>query len=263
MRWSLLLLAACAPKLTTHRVGTLTISAASSADVKQTEAALVSASKEIDRVGGLRFPVRVSVLGSHVELENAVGRTGHTWLRAWSRFDEVLLQSPSTWATTEAELTTLFVHELAHCLMFQRSAKREDWRDKKVPFWFREGFALHVAKQGSTVPSLEDVSAFVLDNPTLNLLADAEKLSQAHFGPTYGMAFYAFTFLQRRYGADAPLRVMTAMAEGATFAVAFERTLTLEPVAFERDVATFIRLRAFRHGSRLKLERIEMPALPH
>lgn len=219
-------------------------------DVARVQAALAKATAPLTRWGGLEAPVTVYVVSTHDDLEAAVHRRGYGWLRAWARYDEVIVQAPSTWTERDEVLNELVVHELTHCLLFQRSGTRESWRDKQIPLWFREGMAILTAKQAYLYPSLEDSALWLQRNPTFDPFADGEALSAEHASEVYGIALHAFAFLERRYGAPRLEALMATMREGAGFERAFDRAVGIAPAVFLKDFGNYLRLRAFRGSGR-------------
>ena len=94
--------------------------------------AVPAAAKVLDRWGGLIEPVRITVVNSHWELEELVGRP-LPGISAWARRNQVVLWDPRWWPLppgVEAhgslaaqiratQVTDLLKHELTHSLMFQ------------------------------------------------------------------------------------------------------------------------------------------------
>jgi hypothetical protein len=219
-------------------------------DVDRVADALSTATENLTIWGGLELPVTVHLLPDHASLERAVRRPGFAWLRAWARFDDVLLQAPSTWAPTQEPLVELLTHELTHCLMFQRSGGADDWGRRGIPLWFREGMAVWTARQGDKYPTLEDISTWVAQHRELDTFRDGEALSRDFSGPVYGIAHHAFAFLTRRYGIDTVKRVMAHMKGGQSFHHAFTAAVGLTPKDFQRDFETYLRLKGFRDWAR-------------
>lgn len=213
---------------------------------------------KLERWGGLQGPVTIRVAPTHDELERAVGRNGFDWLRAWAQYDDLIIQSPGSWAGTDRDVDELVVHELSHCLLFQRAGTRQTWATKGIPLWFREGMATVTAEQGLRFPSLEDLADWLLRTGASDVFGQAEALSQTAYGQIYGLSFHAMRFLLRRYGDSAVTKTMEGMGSGSMFDAAFERAVGLAPRRFEADFLNYVRLRGFR-GFGLKLKpRIEL-----
>lgn len=219
-------------------------------DVERVSSALSAATGPLGIWGGLEQPVTVHLLPDHEQLERAVRRPGFAWLRAWARYDDVMLQAPSTWAPTQEPLVELLTHELTHCLMFQRSGGADDWGRRGIPLWFREGMAIWTAKQGDKYPTLEDASTWLAQHRELDAFKDGEALSRDFSGPVYGLAHHAFAFLARRYGVKTISAVMQHMKGGQDFSDAFTRAVGLTPRLFQRDFETYLRLKGFRDWAR-------------
>ena len=215
------------------------------------EPSLRAAAPELARWGALRSTVDIWVLPTHQRLEDAAARPNDPLLRAWARYDEVLLQAPASWAprpATPADLTELMVHELTHCLMFQLSGTQERWSDGQIPFWFREGMASITAHQGYRRMTLEALAQFYDAHPGVDPVTRPDPLDPAREDVLYSAAHHAFTFLLRRYGDRAPTAVLQTMGQGLAFAPAFERTLHLSAESFAEDFVRYVRLRGFRGG---------------
>lgn len=211
--------------------------------------ALQRASPGLERWGGLREPVTVNLVPTHADLEVAVRRPGFGWLRAWARYDDVVLQSPRTWSAvgaSDADVDELVLHEVTHCLLFQRSATRDTWLDREIPLWFREGMATWTAGQGYRFPSLDDLSRWLLAHPELDPFGDGERLSRDAFSQVYAAAFHAFAFLVQRHGEDSVKATLAQMAGGRPFATAFGAAVGQPLEAFVKQFLDFVRLGRFR-----------------
>lgn len=217
-----------------------------SVDERRVRSAIERVASRLDRWGGLEVPVTLHVTPTHDALERAVGRRGFDWLRAWAKYDELYFQAPSTWAPNDGQVEELVLHELTHCLLFQRSGTARDWTTKDIPLWFREGMALVTAEQGVGLPSLEDLADWVIANPELDVFKDADRLSRAAFSSVYGLSFHAVKFLLRRHGDALVLEVMRGLRQGQPFDEAFSKVAKTTPRRFEADFLNFLRFRGFR-----------------
>ncbi len=218
-------------------------------DVPIAARAVERAAPQLARWGPLDGPVTVYLARSHGDLESAVHRSGYPWLRAWARYDDVILQSPSAWpppGPSEADVDELLLHELTHCVMFQASAPKERWEDKHIPLWFREGMATWTAKQGYRFGSLEDLARFYAMNPGLDPIVEPEPLYQKQSDVAYSAAHHAFTFLVNRHGEEVVGRILKSMRVGRTFAQAFFDVTGLEERAFLVDFRHYVQWRGFK-----------------
>jgi hypothetical protein len=216
--------------------------AADRQSLEQLEAAVHSASARLAQWGGLTEPVTVYVLPSHRALEDAVNRPGHSWLKAWARYDEVFVQSPRTWSLFGAgqrEVDELMLHELTHSLMYQQASDRTHWRRKGIAPWFREGMASFVAEQGSRWSSPEDLSRFYGEHPSAPV-GDPDALTSSI---AYGGAHHAFTFLVRRRGVEGVRALLAAMKNGRSFDEAFAETVGVPQSVFLDEFRRELRLR--------------------
>ena len=256
--WLVLLGLGCAGPLGALRVEksldsgrfTLRSEEKSAADAQRIERAIGKASAGLGRWGGLKEPVTVFIVSSHDDLEAAVHRRGYAWLRAWGRYDDVIFQAPSTWTTKDEPVEQLVLHELTHCLLFQRSGTRTTWLEKKIPLWFREGMAVSTAGQASLYPSLEDSALWLQRNPGVDAFRDGETLSADQSAEMYGLALHAFDFLERRYGKERIEALMATMRGSADFEAAFAQAIGVPVERFQKDFENFLRLRAFRGAGR-------------
>jgi hypothetical protein len=214
---------------------------------QQISTALRHAGPQLSMWGVLGVPVVVTVEPSHDALERAVDRRGYGWLRAWARYREVFVQSPRTWgllAADQGAVDELLTHELTHCLMYQLAAGESDWSTRGIPLWFREGLASFTAGQGYRRGTLESLATFY-DAGRGDPIAQGEALYQRQSEVVYGAAHLAFTFLVQRYGIEAVRALLARMHAGAGFDAAFAQAVGLSRTAFERDFATYVRLRGF------------------
>jgi hypothetical protein len=224
-------------------------------DEQRTERSLQRSSEGLFRWGTLEHRVSVFLLASHPLLEAAVHQYDYDWLRAWARYDEVFLQTPSSWAgagPNATELDELVLHELTHCLMFQLAATKESWLSKEIPLWFREGMATWTANQGYKWPTLEDLARFYEQNPGADPVRSPDGLYQHSNAVVYGAAHHAFTFLIRSQGQEAVHRILAGMHQGRTFSKAFEATTGITVEAFAADFRHYVLWRGFRDGRRIQ-----------
>jgi hypothetical protein len=225
------------------------------ADADQTTVAraIERSAPKLARWGALKEPVAIWLLPTHRDLERASRRWGYDWLRAWAQYDDVLLQSPSSWGANDAALSELLAHELTHCLMYQRAGTPEDWPKKDIPLWFREGMATWTAEQSHRWLSLEDLARVYEEGSDADPIALAEALYQSKSAAVYSAAHYAFTFLVRRYGEGGVERILGAMAAGRLFPDAFRTAIGIDAAAFVAEFRRYVVWRAFRgDGRRLR-----------
>lgn len=227
------------------------------ADEARVRASVQRVAPRLDRWGPLDQPIIINIVPSHEALVRTVG-ADYDWLRAWAQFDSLILQAPRTWALNDTDLDELVLHELTHCVLFQRSGTASTWADRRIPLWFREGMATVTADQGLRYPSLEDLADWVTTNAEIDVFQDAERLSKASQAQVYGLAFHAMRFLLKRTGDARVLSLMKTMKGGADFDAAFTAVTGTPPRKFEADFLTFLRLRGFR-GFGLKVRPAHPP----
>jgi hypothetical protein len=205
----------------------------------------------LQRWGGLREPVVIKILPDHEALEDAVLRPGYRWMKAWARYDDVLVQAPQTWGllgATQREIDQLMLHELTHCVMYQRAANRTHWSRKQIPLWFREGMASVTAEQGYRWPTLEALARYLEQHPERDPVTAPEGLYQGESEIVYGAAHHAFGFLLKRYGESTVLSLLEQMSQGRVFADAFREAVGLTPETFAADFRRYVVWRGFREG---------------
>ncbi len=206
--------------------------------------ALLTAAPRVAVWGAFERPIEIRIYPTHEELEIAVGRRNYPWLRAWARYDEILLRSPRTFDLFErgsANLIELFTHELTHCLMYQRSAPKELWQavDRTIPIWFREGMASYTARQGHRRLSEARLAEW-RERTSRDPLGEAKALYQGDPSIAYAAAHWAFAFLVERYGAQRIRDLMDTMREGRSFGEAFTLIIGMEPKVFEQEYLRYL-----------------------
>ncbi|MCY1076688.1 hypothetical protein [Archangium lansingense] len=220
-------------------------------DATRIQQAVTEALPKLERWGALHEPVTIKVMPDHAALEAAVRQHGYVWLRAWSRYDEVFVQAPSTWSLTGAtqpQVNELLLHELTHSVMYQQSADRLGWSRKQIPLWFREGMASYTAEQAYRWVSLEEIARYFERSPESDPVGRPGDLYRDDSNLIYGVAHHAFAFLVRRYGEDSVRGLLREMKGGKEFPRAFESAIGLSPDAFVRDFTRYVRWRGFRGG---------------
>ena len=222
--------------------------------LSELQLALASAGKSLATWGALKVPVHVVVVPTHADLEAAVHHPGFGWLRAWARYDDVTVQSPQTWSALEPEqhaINEVITHELTHCLLFQRIGGPEDWFQRRIPLWFREGMASYTAKQEYRWWPLERLAQFYAAHPGTDPVTDGESLYRDQSDAVYSAAHHAFAFLVRRYGEEAVKEILNELgAANVGFPEAFQAAVGLPLTAFVDDFERYVRLRGFRAAER-------------
>ena len=211
---------------------------------RQIERSLERAVHTAERWGELSAPVLITIHPTHRDLE-AAARRDDAWLRAWARYASVDLQSPRTWssgAASDAQMTELLSHELAHCVMFQ-AVKRDGRPGRAIPLWFREGMASAAAGQEYGWVSPEAIRRLYLEDPpgggSEPLREDALAASGSPRGSepdlVYAAAARTFRSLLDRFGDEPVRRVMAGMSAGDGFSEAFRQATGISVQQFEGD----------------------------
>ena len=216
---------------------------------REVAAVIPSVLAHLDRWGTFEAPVTLRIHPSHRALEEAVGRIGYPWLRAWARYDTVDLQSPSSWnlqGASPAQVGELLTHELTHCLMYQRTGTPVTWIYKRIPLWFREGMASVTADQGYRRETAQHLSAYLHQHPGRDPLSDAEAMYQDEPDIVYGSAHRAFEFLVLRYGEGAVREVLVGLSRGEDFSAALRRTTSLGEEQLVREFLRYLRWEGWR-----------------
>ncbi len=178
----------------------------------------------VGKWGALGAPVIVRVFPDHESLIMAIGAHDYPWLRAWARYDEILLQSPRTWGIDyTTQLPELLTHELTHVVMYQRIAQSEDWEDQEVPLWFREGMASFTAQQGYRRSRPDEIGVSLRKQPDLNPFRPSPSMLRDHKDLVYNSGHWSFTYLVRSAGERRVVELMDQMRQGRKFDDAFAR----------------------------------------
>lgn len=222
---------------------------------QQVALSLARVAPELARWGPLTAPVELWLVPSHDGLEALVRRFGYDWLRAWARYDEVLLQAPRSWSiagASDGELDELLLHELTHCALYQRVGTKAEFpaKDRSIPLWFREGMASVTARQGLRWGTLEDLARALVRTDGLDPLLTPEALYRAESRPVYAAAHHAFAFLLRRAGKGQVEALLDTMQRGALFPQAFEQAIGLSPARFLAEFRRYVAWRGFRGRGR-------------
>jgi len=240
------------------------------AAAKQVRRALEAAVPRLDRWGGLRYPVTVTLHPTHEALEGAVHRQGYDWLRAWARFQTIDLQSPRTWGllgASEKKLDELVTHELTHCTMYQLAGDELSWMYKEIPRWFSEGVASFTAGQGYRYGGVQDLYEFYQEKipgsgdgvpgrtraaiavavQPGDPIVDPDPIYQDQSQIVYGAAHHAADFLVRRYGEARVLEIMRLMGSGLRFPAAFRQAIGITDAEFAADFRRYVVWQGWRN----------------
>ncbi len=224
--------------------------------------ALERAVPRLERWGGLRYPVTITIHPTHEALEDEVHRQGYDWLRAWARFQTIDLQSPRTWSffgASERKLDELVTHELTHCTMYQLAGDELTWMYKEIPRGFSEGVASVTAGQGYRYGGIEELFDFYQEKlpgsgdgvPTRGRspavvvqpgdpIVDPDPIYQDQSHVVYGAAHHAALFLIARYGEDRVLEVIRLMGTGLRFPAAFREAIGISDAEFAADFRRYV-----------------------
>ena len=190
--------------------------------------AMKHAVPKVSQWGRFREPLLIRIFPKHENLEQAIERRNYPWLRGWSRFDEILLQAPSTWGGVKLEkrVRELITHELTHVVMYQTIGDADDWYGKPIPFWFREGMASFVAEQGHFRLSRIELAAYYLGEGYVgDPISEAAKIVRTHPKEVYSVGHWMFSDLVEKVGREKIVRLMRTMRQGLTFREAWLETL--------------------------------------
>jgi hypothetical protein len=221
--------------------------------VAQVRRAIEKAGPRLAMWGVLRERVQVRVMPTHAALEEAVNRPGYGWLRAWARYGEIFIQSPSTWGVFGArdeDVAELMLHELTHCVMYQASGTASTWSRKGIPLWFREGMASWTARQAGRWMTLEALAAALERTPEADPVGAPEALYRTQDGLVYAAAHHAFTYLVRAHGEDKVRALLARMGEGTGFDRAFPEVFGTDERAFTAQFRAWLLGRRFRGMAR-------------
>jgi len=193
---------------------------------------------ELKAWGGLKYSVKVHVYATHNDLERAVGRHGYPWLRAWAKFQNIHIQTPSSWNgyRIEKRVCELVQHELTHVVMYQHVGDANNWYKKKIPLWFREGMASNVAKQGYRRMSKNAIQQYYRSPEFMgDPITDGDKLIKNNPKLVYSAAHWAFADLLETYGRQRIVLLIKLIGKGEKFRIAWEKTFGIKLLAFEKN----------------------------
>ncbi len=217
------------------------------------------AANVLSRWGGLPEPVTITVVNSHRELEEAVGRP-LPGISAWARRNQVVLWDPRWWPlppgvaehpalaaqVRRTQVIDLLKHELTHSLMFQRAGGSPSDPRERIPFWFREGMATVTAGEGAQWPPPESLAQWLAAHPGVDLLRGTGKIVRTDPAIAYGAAYHAFDFLDRRYGDATALRILDRMRVRKGFLEAFQEAVGISVESFATDFRRYLSWRGFQ-----------------
>ncbi|MEM1010369.1 MAG: hypothetical protein AAGJ35_15355, partial [Myxococcota bacterium] len=179
--------------------------------------------------------VHLYTLPSHRALEQAL-HTRLPWVRAWAKYDHILLQSPQTWKTRyyQWSLTKLLAHELTHVLMYQLCCRRRTWARQRIPLWFREGMASVTAQQQTLRYPLHQLRRTFQKRTGRAIYANLEnpRVWMHHQKLVYSYSHWMFTHLQKSVGIHRLRMLLEKMRQGMTFSSAFNQHTGLSERAF-------------------------------
>ena len=177
----------------------------------------------VGRWGALAAPLTVRLFPDHASLIEAVGGQDYPWLRAWARYDEVLVQSPRTWGIDYTrQLPELLTHELTHVVMYQRIAQAEDWEDRDIPLWFREGMASYTAQQGYRRGRPDEIGVALGKRPLVDPFEPTTATLRDHKDLVYNSGHWSFTYLVRTRGEEVVGQLLDEVRRGRPFEKSFE-----------------------------------------
>ena len=161
-------------------------------------------------------PIRVILAPPGSELS----RHAPSWIAGYALgpLSTVVLFPDRVPSYPDGTLRALLHHEVTHILVWRVS------RGGALPRWFNEGVAAVAAREWGLEDRARTVLA-VLGHPpeSTRALDDAFLSGSAATARAYALSAALVRTIQRRFGADAPGRIVRAVGEGASFADAFER----------------------------------------
>jgi hypothetical protein len=210
--------------------------------VLQQAAATAQRSDRLAAMGGLRRTVFLEVLD---RMEDVTRRgapewaggftTGPTQVYLLSYAIGTLCGRPRPWN----EMT---LHELAHAQLWQ-------WAGSQQPRWFKEGYAMWVARQDPAA-STADIAWWAVrfggQRPLTTTWSAPETTTapvaeRSRVTDAYGVSCEGVRFLVERFGESALKAIITGMHEGAGFDEAFRAATGLTSEAFEQAFLEHLR----------------------
>jgi hypothetical protein len=154
-----------------------------------------------------------------VSERDAVAQRTPRWIAGFARGDDDLIvlfpaRSPSYPYNT---IEDVLQHEIAHVLIARAAG------GQPVPRWFHEGLALAAERPWGLEDRMRSTFALMrrVDPTTLDRMFTGGEGEQAR---AYAIAGAWLRDIQRRHGAEAPARILRAMAGGNSFAFSYAST---------------------------------------
>lgn len=206
-------------------------------DVYLVANAAVDAVRVAQRWGPVLHPVTLRLHPSHDALERAAHQKDVPWMRGWARFDEVELETPTSWGGQRAPSTVreLLRHEMTHVVMYQQVSTRDGWTQVNIPLWFREGMASVTSQQGYRRMKDSELGAWLRQHPEDDPWIRSDALGADAQPVVYGAAHRAFERLLAKISDEGVRRILAGLRQGGEFDAAFTQSAGAQPNVFLAD----------------------------
>lgn len=203
-------------------------------DVVLVARAAVDAVHVAQRWGSVLHPVTLRLHPTHDALEVAAHQKDVPWMRGWARFDEVELETPSSWGGHRAPATVreLLRHEMTHVVMYQQVSTRDGWTQVNIPLWFREGMASVTSQQGYRRMTGEQLGEWLRQHPSHDPWMGADALGPDTQPVVYGAAHRAFERLLARISDEGVRKILDGLRQSGEFEGAFTTAAGARPAVF-------------------------------
>ncbi len=198
--------------------------AAQAAEVRALARGDFSDAMDAAGVTGGGAPIRVILAGPGSDL----ARHAPSWVSGYvlGAMDTVVLFPGRVPSYPDGTLRSLLHHEITHILVWRAC------HGAALPRWFNEGVAAVAAREWGLEDRARAVLAVIGHPPAgTRALDDAFLQGSAATARAYALSAALVRTLQRRFGADAPARVIHGVGAGESFDEAFRRVTGTTPDA--------------------------------
>ena len=163
---------------------------------------------------------------------SSLARHAPSWVSGYAlgALDTVVLFPDRVPSYPDGTLRALLHHEVTHILVWRAS------RGGELPRWFNEGVAAVAAREWGLEDRARTVLAVIGHAPESTVALDAAFLrGSAATARAYALSAALVRTIQRRFGADAPARIIRGVGDGERFDEAFLRVTGTTPDAVARQ----------------------------
>ncbi len=204
---------------------------------EQAERSLAQIASELNYLPDLKM--RIVLASTENSFEKAIGDSVPEWGLAFALIEnrKIVLKSPRLLGSG-FDLRAVMTHEIAHVMLAQSVGNR------RIPFWFHEGFAMYQSKEwkigNSALVGWAAVRGNLLD---LGDLENAFPWSEEKADLAYAESFLAITFIIQRFGKEGLSALVTELKNGKDIDSAMRGAFGVGYERFKRDWYSYTRNR--------------------